>query len=166
MSFWPVPDVMKQNIYEITPRLFTNRKIRFIILDIDNTLAPYSVSTATDRMKAWVSGMKEAGLELYVLSNNRGQRPEQFAAALDLPYRNKAWKPFPRTAKEVMAERGYRPEETAFIGDQIYTDTACAKWCGAFAVLVHPIELRRFLLRFRYWLEFPFRLKYRWKYMK
>ena len=166
MSFWPVPDAMQQNIYEIVPRMFTNRGIRFIILDIDNTVAPYTVSEASVRMKAWVQGMKNAGLELYVLSNNRGERPEAFAAAFDLPCRKKAWKPFTKAAKEVMAERGYTPKETAFIGDQIYTDTACAKWCGAFAVLVHPIEFNRFILRLRYWLEFPFRLKYRWKYMK
>ena len=166
MSFWPVPDAMKQNIYEITPRMFTNRGIRFIILDIDNTVAPYTVHDASDRMKAWVQGLKDAGMELFVLSNNRGERPERFAAAFGLPYRKKAWKPFTKAAKEVMAERGYTPKETAFIGDQIYTDTACAKWCGAFAVLVHPIEFNRFILRFRYWLEFPFRLKYRWKYLK
>ena len=166
MSFWPVPDVMKQSIYEITPRMFTNRGIRFIILDIDNTVAPYTVDTASARMQAWAQGLKDAGLELFVLSNNRGERPERFAAAFDLPCRKKAWKPFTKAAKEVMAERGYAPKETAFIGDQIYTDTACAKWCGAFAVLVKPIEFNRFILRFRYWLEFPFRLKYRWKYMK
>ncbi len=166
MSFWPVPDAMKGSIYEIAPRMFTNRGIRFIILDIDNTVAPYTVPDASERMKAWVRGLREAGLELFVLSNNRGERPERFAAAFGLPYRKKAWKPFPRAAKEVMAERGYTPRETAFIGDQIYTDTACAKWCGAFAVLVHPIEFNRFVLRLRYWLEFPFRLKYRWKYMK
>ena len=166
MSFWPVPDVMKQSIYEIGPRMFTNRGIRFIILDIDNTVAPYTAPDATERMKAWVRSLKEAGLELFILSNNRGERPERFAAAFDVPYQKKAWKPFTKTAKAVLAERGYLPKETAFIGDQIYTDTACAKWCGAFAVLVHPIEFNRFILRFRYWLEFPFRLKYRWKYMK
>ena len=160
MSFWPVPDVMKQNIYEITPRMFQNRGIRFLILDIDNTLAPYSVDGATERMKAWVQRMKDGGLELFILSNNRGSRPELFAAGLELPYRKKAWKPFPKAAREVMAERGYSPAETAFIGDQIYTDTACAKWCGAFAVLVKPIKFSRFILRFRYWLEFPFRLAY------
>ena len=166
MSFWPVPDAMEESIYKITPRMFTNRKIRFIILDIDNTVAPYTVPEATERMKAWVQSLQNAGLELFILSNNRGERPETFAAAFDLPFRKKAWKPFTKAAKEVMAERGYAPCETAFIGDQIYTDTACAKWCGAFAVLVHPIEFNRFILRFRYWLEFPFRLKYRWKYMK
>ena len=40
MSLWPVPDTMAGNIYEISPRMFTNRGIRFIILDIDNTVAP------------------------------------------------------------------------------------------------------------------------------
>lgn len=166
MSIWPVPDVMKQSIYELTPRMFTNRGIRFIILDVDNTVAPYTVQEATPRMRAWVQSMKDAGLELYILSNNRGTRPETFAAALELPYRKRAWKPFPKQAKAVMAERGRSPSETAFIGDQIYTDVACAKWCGAFAVLVQPIEFHRFILRFRYWLEFPFRLIGRRKQMK
>jgi len=166
MSLWPVPDTMAGNIYEISPRMFTNRGIRFIILDIDNTVAPYTINEATDRMKAWVKSLQNAGLELYILSNNRGDRPEKFAAAFGLPYVKKAWKPFTKAARRIMAERGYTPAETAFIGDQIYTDTACAKWCGAYAVLVHPIEFNRFVLRFRYWLEFPFRLKYQWKFMK
>ena len=166
MKIFPVPDVMKNNIYEIEPRLFRNRGIRFLILDIDNTVAPYTVDAPTERMRAWVERMQEAGLELFILSNNRGSRPETFAQGLGLPYRKKAWKPFTRAAKEVMAERGYTPAETAFIGDQIYTDTACARWCGAFAVTVKPIEFNRFVLRLRYWLEFPFRLKYEWKYMK
>lgn len=166
MSFWPVPDVMKDNIYELQPRLFTNRGIRFLLLDIDNTVAPYTVDTATERMKAWVDSLRAAGLEVFILSNNRGERPARFAAAFGLEFRKKAWKPFPRAAREVMAARGRTPAETAFIGDQIYTDTACAKWCGAFAVLVRPIEFHRFILRFRYWLEFPFRLRYRWKHMK
>ena len=163
MSFLPVPDAMRNDIYELAPQHFTERGIRFILLDIDNTVAPYTCGEATEPMKAWVRSMKAAGLELFILSNNRGERPERFAAALELPYRKKAWKPFPKAAKAVMAERGYAPGETAFIGDQIYTDTACAKCCGAFAVTVRPIEFNRFVLRLRYWLEFPFRLLYKRK---
>lgn len=166
MSALPVPDVMKDDIYQLTPRLFTNRGIRFLLLDVDNTLAPYTTDAATERMAAWVRDMRSAGLELYILSNNRGRRPERFAAALGLPCRKKAWKPFPKAAREVLAETGHTPAETAFVGDQIYTDALCAKLCGAFAVTVHPIELHNFWLRLRYWLEFPFRLKYQWSKMK
>lgn len=166
MSFWPVPDIMKDNIYEITPRMFTNRGIRFILLDVDNTLAPYTVNQATPRMAAWVRELKDAGLELFILSNNRGERPEIFAKALGVDYVKRAWKPFTKLARSVLAEKGYSPEETALIGDQIYTDTACAKWLGAMAVLVHPICFSNLMLRLRYWLEAPFRLKYKWKFMK
>ena len=91
MSIFPVPDEMKRNIYEIEPRMFQNRGIRFIMLDIDNTVAPYTVPEATERMKAWVQRMQAAGLELFILSNNRGSRPETFAAAFGLPFLKKAW---------------------------------------------------------------------------
>ena len=157
MSFLPIPDLMLDSIYALTPDMLTRRGVRFVILDVDNTVAPYTVHEADERMIAWVRGLKDAGLDVFVLSNNRGERPERFSAALGLPFRKKAWKPFTKQAKAVMAARGYSPRETCFIGDQIYTDVCCAKWCGACAVLVRPIEFSRFILRFRYWLEWPFR---------
>ncbi len=166
MSFWPVPDVMKDDIYQINPRMFTNRGIRFIMLDVDNTIAPYTVHEASPGLCAWVRSLKDAGLEVFILSNNKGSRPAVFAQALGLEYVNKAWKPFTRVAKEVLAKKGYTPAETAVIGDQVYTDTCCGKWIGAFTVLVHPILFSNFLLKLRYWLEFPFRLKYKWSKMK
>lgn len=157
MSLLPVPDLMLETIYDLAPEDLTARGVRFVVLDIDNTVAPYTVHAADEAMTAWVEGLKRAGLEIYVLSNNRGARPETFSAALGLPHLKKAWKPFPKRAKRVMAERGFTAAETAFIGDQIYTDVCCAKWCGATAVLVRPIEFHKFILRFRYWLEWPFR---------
>lgn len=157
MSILPIPDLMLDNIYELTPAALTDRGVRFVILDVDNTIAPYTVHAADERMIAWVRSLQAAGLELFVLSNNRGERPERFSAAFALPFRKKAWKPFTKSAKAIMTAHGYAPRETAFIGDQIYTDVCCAKWCGAHAVLVHPIEFNRFVLRFRYWLEWPFR---------
>ncbi len=157
MSLLPIPDLTRRSIYDLSPADLTDRGVRFVILDIDNTVAPYTVDAPDDRMIAWVREMRDAGLELFVLSNNRGVRPAVFSDGLGLPYRKKAWKPFPGQAKQVMRERGYAPGETAFIGDQIYTDVCCAKWCGARAVLVRPIEFHRFILRFRYWLEWPFR---------
>lgn len=166
MSFWPVPDVMKENIYQLTPRMFTNRGIRFIILDVDNTIAPYTLDKALPRLIAWAEGMKDAGLELFILSNNKGERPAIFAQALGLEYVKRARKPFTRRAREVLAEKGYTPAEAALIGDQVYTDVLCAKRLGALAVLVHPIEFSNPFLKLRYQLEFPFRLKYKWSTMK
>lgn len=166
MSFWPVPDVMKDNIYQLTPRLFTNRGIRFIILDVDNTIAPYTIHEVSPRLEAWVEEMKGAGLELFILSNNRGDRPSVFADGLDMDYVKRAHKPFTKIAAQVMEKQGFTPAETAFIGDQVYADVLCAKRLGAMAVLVRPIEFSNILLRLRYYLELPFRLKYKWRNMK
>ena len=154
----PVPDLMVRDIYCLTPRHFLDRGVRFVLLDIDNTLAPYSENTPTPRMARWVAQLQSAGLTLYILSNNKGDRPEIFASALGLPYRKRAGKPFPRAAREVLAETGHTPAETALIGDQIYTDALCAKCCGATAVTVKPIAFTTIWLRLRYWAEFPFRL--------
>lgn len=158
MSFWPVPDLMKKDIYEIQPEELLGRGIRFVLLDVDNTLAPYTVNEPEKRLKEWARGLREAGLELFILSNNRGSRPEIFAGALGTGFVGKARKPFTAVAKKVLHEHGAVPEQTALVGDQIYTDTLCAKRLGVMAVLVEPIKFTNIFLRVRYWLEAPFRL--------
>ena len=85
MSLLPIPDLKLDSIYELTPDALTARGVRFVVLDIDNTVAPYTVHTADARMLDWVQGLKDAGLELHVLSNNRGERPAHFSAAFALP---------------------------------------------------------------------------------
>lgn len=128
---------------------------------MDNTLAPYTVDTASERLRGWVRDMRAAGLELYILSNNKGDRPERFAAELGIPFRKRAKKPATAAALDVLREVGVAPEQAALIGDQIYTDTLCAKRCGMFAVTVTPIEFSNVFLRLRWWAEFPFRNAYR-----
>lgn len=159
MSFLPIPDITKDNIYEITPRLFTNRGIKLVLIDVDNTIAPYGVSEADERLKAWAAELKAAGLKLHILSNSHTERPRIFAKALDIAYEDKSRKPFTKKIKKVLKVLGYEPGETALIGDQVYTDVLCAKRAGVLAVLVKPIDLKNPLLRARYWLEAPFRLK-------
>lgn len=158
MGFWPVPDLMRDDIYAIEPHALLSRGVRLVLLDVDNTLAPYTVSEPTQKMKDWAGEMRSAGLELFILSNNRGARPEIFARALGVDFIKKARKPFTAAARTVLLRYGAAPEQTAVVGDQIYTDTLCAKALGALAVLVKPIKFTNIFLRLRYWLEAPFRL--------
>ncbi|MBR1497882.1 MAG: YqeG family HAD IIIA-type phosphatase [Oscillospiraceae bacterium] len=158
MKLLPVPDLMCRSIYDIRPEALKARGARFVLLDIDNTVAPYTVDTAGPELLAWVEAMRGAGLALFILSNNRGGRPARFAAQLGLPYIKHARKPFPKKAREVISREGYRPGETAVVGDQIYTDALCARLCGAMAVTVRPIAFTNIWLRLRYWAEAPFRL--------
>ncbi|MCM1149826.1 MAG: hypothetical protein NC319_07055, partial [Butyricicoccus sp.] len=105
MGFLPVPDLMRDDIYAIEPRALVRRGVKLILLDVDNTLAPYTVNEPTQRMKDWARGMKDAGLEVFILSNNKGDRPEIFARALGVDFIKKARKPFTAAARAVLAGR-------------------------------------------------------------
>jgi HAD superfamily phosphatase (TIGR01668 family) len=163
MAVLPIPDLMENNIYTLTPEVFIDRGVKLVLLDVDNTIAAYTDSSPTESLLRWAERMRAGGLTLFLLSNNRGPRPEIFARALGISYVKKAWKPFPKVMRQVMAQEGVTGGETALVGDQIYTDALCAKLCGAMAVVVHPIAFSNVLLAFRFGLEFPFRLAYRLK---
>ena len=57
MKLLPFPDISVKSIYDLTPELFLSRGIRLLLLDVDNTLSPYSVNTPTPKMKAWADKM-------------------------------------------------------------------------------------------------------------
>ena len=154
----PVPTVLLHDIYELTPDGLHGMGVRFLMMDLDNTLAPYHVHEAGGELRRWGDGMRRGGIELFILSNNHGGRPEEFARQLGLDYVNRAKKPRPDTALKVMRSRGYSPSETAIIGDQIYTDVLCAVRCGVRSICVRPICISRNpLLAVRYFFELPFR---------
>ena len=161
MSFLPMPDVIRSDIYKISPALFLERGIKLVMLDVDNTIAPYTDDRPTPELLRWAGEMRKAGLELFILSNNHGSRPEIFASALQIEYVRKARKPFPQVMRREMRRLGVPPGETALVGDQIYTDALCAKLCGAMSVVVRPIQFSNPLLAVRFGLEFPFRAAYK-----
>lgn len=151
------PHLLYETLDAVHPDDLLSHGVRLVLLDIDNTVAPYTRQTAGDALRVWADSMREAGLRLYLLSNNKGSRPETFAAELALPYVKRARKPSPDAARAVMAELGIPPGQTAIVGDQIFTDMLCAHRCGCLAVLIEPIELHNIWLRLRYWAERPFR---------
>ena len=157
MRFFPIPDMMKRDIYEISPEEMKDRGVELVMLDVDNTLAPYTDDNASGRLVEWAEKLKKSGLKLFILSNNKGKRPERFAKALGIEYIGKARKPFTKTARQALEKMGLAPEKAALVGDQIYTDTLCAVRTGMLAVLVEPIKFTNIFLWLRYQLERPFR---------
>ena len=167
MSFpWPIPDAAAPDIYRFSPRFFTNRGIRLLLLDVDNTIAPYGDNTVPPRLAEWANGIRQAGIEIYILSNNRGDRPSIFAEQLGCGWVGRAAKPGTKALLAVLQEKAVEPGQAALIGDQIYTDVLCARRAGILALLVQPIRLQNPLLALRYGLEVPFRAAYRWRSTK
>lgn len=148
------------NIYEITGTALEQRGVRLLLADLDNTLAPYGVPLPDERLKAWRDELAAHGVTLFILSNNRHEsRPRIFAQGLDVPFIGHAGKPKTPSFDAAMEQMGVTREQTAIVGDQIFTDVLGGNRAGVATILVEPIRLAgnpgRYL---RYAAEWPFRL--------
>ena len=150
------PKKVIKSVYRLNYQDYFDRGFRGIIVDIDNTLVRDN-APANHKAKKLIKGLKKIGFRTCIVSNSSRDRVRTFAKKVKSPYVYKARKPSPKGIQKAMRIMETDPASTLFIGDQIYTDVCCAKWCGATAVLVRPIEFHKFILRFRYWLEWPFR---------
>ena len=139
---------------DVDPAFLRAQGIEVLLLDIDNTLAPYEQAEPDEQIKAWLAAVKAAGIRPAFLSNNHGERVEMFSRTLDVPVQYDARKPLPRRGKKMLKRLGGHGKNAALMGDQILTDVMCAHLCGIRAILVPPIVDRtdRFT-RFKRWLE-------------
>lgn len=109
-------------------------------------------------MRAWKQALDQAGITLFLLSNSRKPgRAQRFAEALGIPYEGHAGKPKVGGFQRAMARMGAAPEETAIVGDQIFTDIWGGNRAGVLTLLVHPIQFGTVFRGLRYGLETPFR---------
>ena len=152
------PDFSFKALTDITVEFLKEQNIKLLMLDMDNTIAPYGVSVPSDEICAYISELKQAGVEPYIVSNSkRPGRTEKFAEKLKVGYIKEAKKPKPRALLKVMGIKNLQAENCALVGDQIFTDTIAANLAGATSLLVYPIKFTNIFLRIRYWAEIPFR---------
>lgn len=159
MSFSLIPDYSFRKIQDVTTDFLTKAGISLLLLDVDNTLAPYGTEMPEKAVVDWCDGLKRQGVTPYILSNNRTLRAQIFSDVFGIGYTYKAGKPFPAKIKKVMRKYGKTPRETAIAGDQIFTDVLGANLSGASSLLIQPIRLKNPLHWIRYMLELPFRKK-------
>lgn len=160
MAFLPFPDGFYERVLDISPQTLRERGITLLLADLDNTLVPYRTPEPTQELKAWRKELEAGGVELFLLSNSRKPtRPGRFAGALGIPFIGHAGKPGRKGYQAAMERMGRTPEQTAIVGDQIFTDILGGKRSGITTLLVRPIRLAGNPGRYvRYWVETPFRL--------
>ena len=158
-----LPDGIFDNIYKLTPDYLAGKGIRALILDIDNTLVTYDDPKPTDSVTAWLDSLHAAGISTAFVSNNHAERVGCFCEGLGCYYHSDAHKPSRRYMLEAMEHMGTDINNTAAVGDQLFTDVWAAKRCKMRSFLVPPIKDKRTpFFRFKRMLEKPFlRLYYR-----
>ena len=140
MSFSLIPDRLYAAYTDITPQMLQSWGIKLLLCDLDYTLAPRSVAQPDESVLAWVQEMKDAGIEVMILSNNRSSaRVEEFCKDMGITYVGHAGKPAKRGYREAMAKAGVTEKETAMLGDKLLTDVLGARRSGVLALMVEPL---------------------------
>ena len=155
-----VPDYLFDSIYDIDIPRLRARGITLLLADLDNTLVTYKEKTPTDEVRAWKDELEKAGVTLFLLSNSRKPgRAQRFAQALGIPYEGHAGKPKSGGFHRAMTRMGAAPEQTAIVGDQIFTDIWGGNNAKVLTILVKPIQFGTAFRVARYGVETPFRTR-------
>lgn len=140
MSSWFVPDHIFVTYREVTPEFLRELGIKALLIDIDNTLAPYEQAEPDEYIKTWFASLAENGISATLVSNNSRDRVELFNKDLGLPAFYKSGKPFAKNLKLAMKKMGSDIGNTAILGDQLLTDAAAGKHIGLRTIIVPPIR--------------------------
>ena len=155
MRFPLFPTYKINAVTGISPQMLTQKGIRLLMLDFDNTIVPYTTNEPTPEMSQWLKNMTESDMAVCVVSNRKRDRVKIFCEAYGLNCITHAKKPFSKGIKECLAQYGFTPNQCALAGDQIYTDVLGANCTGVNSVLVKAIHNHNFWLKARHVLELP-----------
>jgi len=148
-----------RGVTDISAKFLEKIGVRFLMLDLDNTIAAYGEGALADDITMWAQDMKNSGIELFIVSNSkRKERVESFAQTLASGYIWNAGKPSSRGVLQAMELAGFDAHESALAGDQIFTDTLAANSAEVFSIIVRPIRCKNPLFALRYLFEQPFRM--------
>ncbi len=136
------PEYEFKSVLDIEDGFFEKEGIKYLLIDIDNTLVADNAPDADENAVLFLKGLQEKGISFYLVSNNDEERVLSFNKNLGYPFIFKARKPFAKKIKAVMKKMGAEKSNTALIGDQIFTDLLASKNLGIRMILVSPINTK------------------------
>lgn len=133
------PDATVSSTYAIDYEKLYREGFRGILFDIDNTLVEHG-KEATEQAKKLFIRLKKIGFECCLISNNKKNRVRTFNEDIGVHTVFNAHKPAKKGYYYAMELMNTRPENTVFVGDQLFTDIFGAKRIGLKNFLVKPIN--------------------------
>lgn len=134
------PKVYVNSVYNIDLRkLKKTKKIRGIIVDLDNTLIAWGRKEIDSKINDWIKEAKRLEFKLCIVSNTNSKRVAEFAKIFNIPYHSKYFKPFSIAFNNGLNILDTKKFETVVIGDQIFTDIWGGNISKLLTILVVPI---------------------------
>lgn len=133
------PDFMVERVYHLTAESLKEKGFTTVLVDLDNTLIAWNNPKGTPEMRAWLEDMKQAGIQVVVVSNNNYKRVQEAVEPFGIPFEARAMKPFNWGIARAMKRFGLSKDQVVMVGDQLMTDIRASKRAGIASVLVQPM---------------------------
>jgi HAD superfamily phosphatase (TIGR01668 family) len=134
------PDlILTGSVLNLTPDIIQEYGLKGLVLDVDDTLVPIRVASASPELQKWVEEIR-GHVSLWLVSNNLSEaRIGGIARSLNLPYYLGAAKPSRRKLRAALEEMKLPVEKVGMVGDRLFTDVLAGNRLGMFTILVEPI---------------------------
>lgn len=139
------PDLYVDSLLDIPLEQLKDKNIKAFILDLDNTITEWNSNHIREEIGAWFTAITDQGFQACILSNNGQERVVRVAESLGIPFICRAQKPRRGAFHQAVSLMGVKAEETAVVGDQIFTDVLGGNRAGLYTILVVPIARREFV---------------------
>ena len=161
VNYLLTPDYIFPTFADITPEFLLSNGIKALVIDVDNTLAPYEQELPDQKTMDWFKNLAENGIKAALISNNKPERIEKYNALLALPAYPDSKKPSTKAILRAIEQMGVTVEVTAGLGDQLLTDTLAVHRLDMISLIVPPIKDKKTpFFRFKRLLEKPFIARY------
>lgn len=139
------PGMTVDSVHHIDLAGLKEKKIRGLLLDIDNTLVPNHVADADQKTVEWLERVKNEGFKACIVSNASHKRVVRFNEKLKVYAIHRAGKPGTKAFLKAASLMDLKPEEVAVVGDQIFTDIYGANRAKILSILVKPIDRKEMI---------------------
>ena len=139
------PDKHVKKVEDISYAELKNKKIKAILLDIDNTIINYE-REIKEPVIEWINKAKQYDIEICLLSNNTQKKVEEIANKLNVKYVYSSGKPGRKGYIRAMKLLNVKNTEIVAVGDQIFTDVYGGNRLNMHTILVEPIEVKDLLI--------------------
>lgn len=139
------PCLYVASIFDIDLDDLERRGIKNIIFDLDNTIIERGAPEFPAKVMRWLNAVQQRGIRIAIVSNNRTRTAERMAGEAGIPAVFNAIKPRRSPFKKVLRMLKARPDETAVVGDQIFTDVVGGNRLGMYTILTKPMKGKEFI---------------------
>ena len=134
-----IPTYHCVRLFDVPASFFVKQGYKLLCIDLDNTLSSYRIKLPTSEATSWIQSLRQAKLDVLIVSNNQPNRVKHFLTSLKLPFLAKARKPSTKKLQRYLDQNPTPLKSVLVIGDLLLTDCWMANRLGVDSLLTEKL---------------------------